>query len=141
MEAQRKNSRKRQAMLDILCSSFEHPTAEMLYKQLKPMFPELSLGTVYRNLGILAEEGLVTSVAHVKGQERYDARTAPHAHFVCRCCGGVSDLDLPDVVSNMYGGIEDKYGFEAEGYSLSISGICACCRGKQDFDCETQCPQ
>ena len=77
MDTRRKNSRKRQAILEALCATREHPTAEMLYQQLKPDYPELSLGTVYRNLGVLAEEGLAVSVVRVAGQERYDATTAP----------------------------------------------------------------
>ena len=81
METVRKKSRKREAMLAALRATTEHPTAEMLYNTLKPEYPELSLGTVYRNLSVLAEEGLVVSVAHVNGQERYDARVEPHTHF------------------------------------------------------------
>ena len=128
MEARRKFSRKRQAMLDALCATREHPTAEMLYNQLKPDFPELSLGTVYRNLSVLAEEGMAVSVGRVNGFERYDAVTAPHAHFVCRNCHRVLDLDLPDVVSDMYAAIDSGYGCRSESYSLSISGLCDRCR-------------
>lgn len=123
----RKNSKKRQALLDALCQSHEHPTAEMLYNQLKPDFPELSLGTVYRNLGVLVEEGLVKSVGHVNGQERYDAITQPHPHFICRSCHGVIDLVLPDTVSDMYEEIGQQFHCTPEGYSLTINGLCAKC--------------
>ncbi|MBQ4652385.1 MAG: transcriptional repressor, partial [Oscillospiraceae bacterium] len=68
MEVKRKNSKKRAAILDALASVTEHPTAEMLYNALKNDYPELSLGTVYRNLTVLADEGLVVRVAHVGGQ-------------------------------------------------------------------------
>ena len=128
MQTVRKNSKKRQALLEALCSSHEHPTAEMLYNQLKPDYPELSLGTVYRNLGVLVQEGLVKSVGHVNGQERYDAFTYPHPHFVCRNCHGVIDLTLPDTVSGMYEEIGKQSGCEAEDYSLTINGLCAKCR-------------
>ena len=128
MQTVRKNSKKRQALLEALCSSHEHPTAEMLYNQLKPDYPELSLGTVYRNLGVLVQEGLVKSVGHVNGQERYDAITYPHPHFVCRNCHGVIDLTLPDTVSGMYEEIGRQSGCEAEDYSLTINGLCAKCR-------------
>ena len=57
METIRKNSRKRQAMLEALRATKEHPTAEMLYNMLKPEYPELSLGTIYRNLSVLVQEG------------------------------------------------------------------------------------
>ena len=127
MQPVRKNSRKRQALLDVLCASHEHPTAEMLYNQLKPEFPELSLGTVYRNLGVLMQEGLVQSVGHINGQERYDAITCPHPHFVCRCCHGVIDLELPDTVSGMFEEIGGRFKCSPEGYSLTIKGLCPNC--------------
>lgn len=124
----RKNSRKRQALLDALCASHEHPTAEMLYNALKPMIPELSLGTVYRNLGVLVQEGLVRSVGHVNGQERYDAIVEPHPHFVCRNCHAVIDLELPDAVSGMYDEIDRHFHCAPEEYNLTINGLCPQCR-------------
>ena len=128
MQQIRKNSKKRQALLEALCHSHEHPTAEMLYNQLKPEFPELSLGTVYRNLGVLEQEGLVTKVGHVNGQERYDAVVEPHPHFVCKSCHGVMDLELPDTVSGMFDEIGNRFMCAPEGYSLTINGLCPNCR-------------
>lgn len=128
MEVKRKNSKKRSAILDALTSVKEHPTAEMLYNALKPEIPELSLGTVYRNLSVLAQEGLVVRVAHVDGQERYDARIDPHAHFVCRKCNRVIDLDLPDLIGPMCQKISADNGCETENYTLSFSGLCDKCK-------------
>lgn len=130
METRRKNSRKRQAVLEALCATREHPTAEMLYQQLKPSYPELSLGTVYRNLSVLAEEGLAVSVVRVAGQERYDATTVPHAHFICRVCKRVMDMALPEGLEEVYGSLERDFDFTAERCSLSVTGICGCCRKK-----------
>ena len=131
MENRRKNSRKRQAILEALCATKEHPTAEMLYQQLKADYPELSLGTVYRNLGVLAEEGLAVSVCRVAGQERYDADTAPHAHFVCRRCRKVMDMELPRAVRDSCRELDSEYGLAAEECSLTIRGLCSSCRGLQ----------
>ena len=128
MEIKRKNSRKRQALLDALCATTEHPSAEMLYNTLKDDYPELSLGTVYRNLLILMDEGSIISVGKVGGQERYDARTEPHAHFVCQNCLRVIDLELSDQLSRMYSDIERSTGCKASSHSLSFSGICDCCK-------------
>jgi len=100
----------------------------MLYNQLKPDYPELSLGTVYRNLGVLVQDGLVISVGNVNGQERYDAVVCPHPHFVCRQCHSVIDLELPDTVSDMYGEIDRQFHCAPEGYSLTINGLCQHCR-------------
>lgn len=127
MEVKRKNSKKRSAILEALSSVKEHPTAEMLYTALKPKIPELSLGTVYRNLSVLAEEGLVANVAHVAGQERYDARTDPHAHFVCKRCGRVIDVDIPDMVQPMFTQVSEETGCIADSYMLSFNGICSQC--------------
>ncbi len=128
MQPVRKNSKKRQALLEALCATHEHPTAEMLYNQLKPDYPELSLGTVYRNLSVLVQDGLVQSVGHINGQERYDAITRPHPHFVCRRCHSVIDLELPDTVSDMYERIDRNFNCCPESFSLTINGLCESCR-------------
>ena len=130
MEAKRNNSKKRQAIYDYLRSATDHPTAEMIYAALKPDIPELSLGTVYRNLAVLADEGQIISVGKVDGQERYDARTEPHAHFVCRGCRSVLDVFLPDVVSALYGEVDARLGYLTEGHTLTLHGLCDRCRGK-----------
>ncbi len=90
----RKHSRKREAILGALRSTKTHPSAEWIYAQLKPLYPDLSLGTVYRNLSLFREEGRIISVGTVNGQERFDADTSPHAHFVCDRCGAVIDMDV-----------------------------------------------
>jgi Fur family peroxide stress response transcriptional regulator len=131
MEVKRKNSKKRQAILEALCATKEHPTAEMLYNQLKPDYPELSLGTVYRNLSILAEDGLVTTVVRVAGQERYDADTSPHAHFVCRECKRVMDMNMPEVIGSLSQKLDEEYGFAVERCSLNLTGLCMECRKAQ----------
>lgn len=128
MENRRKNSKKRQAILEALSATREHPTAEMLYKRLKPEYPELSLGTVYRNLGVLLEEGQAVSVVRVAGQERYDATVRPHAHFVCRLCNMVADMELPENMDSLYKQLEQDFDFQAESCSVSVSGLCSSCR-------------
>ena len=91
----RKNSKKRQVILEALAATTAHPTAQELYQQLKPDYPDLSLGTVYRNLSLFAEEGDAMSVGVFRGQERFEARTEPHAHLHCAQCGLVIDVPLP----------------------------------------------
>ena len=89
------------------------------------------MGTVYRNLGVLAEEGLAVSVCRVAGQERYDADTAPHAHFVCRRCRRVMDMELPRAVAESCRELDRDYGFIAEDCSLTVRGLCRDCRSLQ----------
>ena len=77
MATAKKFSRKREAILTCLHGTTCHPTAEWVYQQLKPQFPDLSLGTVYRNLAAFKAEGVIDSVGVVNGLERYDGNTIP----------------------------------------------------------------
>lgn len=124
----RNNSKKREALLAELTARTDHPTAETLYLALKPREPRLSLGTVYRNLTVLTEQGLVSAVATVDGQLRYDGRTEPHAHFICRRCRRVSDLELPDTVTPLYARLSAEHGCRPESHSLTVMGLCPACR-------------
>ena len=127
METSRKKSKKRDAILGYLRGRTDHPSADQIFRSLKPALPELSLGTVYRNLGILVQEGQISSAGPVNGQERYEARTDRHSHFVCRRCGRMLDLNLPDLVRELYGEIEYSMGCVPERHSLTISGLCPDC--------------
>jgi len=93
MTSIRKSSYKRDAILGALRDTYEHPTAESVYVTVRKRYPQISIGTVYRNLGILREDGYIKSIAVVNGQERYDADTSEHTHFICESCGDVIDLD------------------------------------------------
>ncbi|MBQ3356899.1 MAG: transcriptional repressor [Oscillospiraceae bacterium] len=92
----RKHSKKRDAILECIRSTGSHPSADWVYAQLKPELPDLSLGTVYRNLAAFKQEGVIASVGTVDGAERYDWRTFPHPHFICTHCGAVLDVDEID---------------------------------------------
>ena len=124
-------SRKRQAIYELLLSTDSHPTAEWIYNSLKPKYPDLSLGTVYRNLKLLEGNGVVKSVAVVDGCERYDARMSPHSHFVCKKCARVIDIfftesmpdPIPDMVKRTYiEGVKD-----VDSYNLIFYGECDKC--------------
>lgn len=127
MEIKRKNSVKRTAILDALSASKEHPTAEALYASLRREYPDLSLGTVYRNLGMFCEEGKALSVCHVEGKEHFDARMDAHAHLVCRKCGRVLDVELPDEFSRLSFSLCEKCACQAESFQLVFSGLCDVC--------------
>lgn len=95
MERATRYSRKREAILNAIQSTDCHPSAEWVYQTLKPTHPDLSLGTVYRNLVLFQQQGLIQSIGVVKGQERFDGCIAPHSHLICTCCGAVMDLPHP----------------------------------------------
>ena len=92
MERSIRYSKKREAILAAIQGTSCHPSAEWIYQQLKPSHPDLSLGTVYRNLIFFQERGDIRSVGVIQGQERFDAVVTPHSHFVCEYCGAVIDL-------------------------------------------------
>ena len=78
-----KYSRQREAILDNLKSRVDHPTADMLFQSLRKDDPKISLGTVYRNLGLLTEIGKIKKISDMNGIERYDYNTTDHYHFAC----------------------------------------------------------
>ena len=120
-------SRQRELIYETLMHTDQHPTAEMVYQWLKPTNPNLSLGTVYRNLNLLVDEGAAVRMAFPV--ERYDANVEPHAHFRCEQCGGVFDLDLP------YDKALDEKALLASGHDiraheLIFQGVCVNCKPK-----------
>ena len=123
-------SKQRELVLQKVEQLCDHPTAEEIFDLAARECPGLSLGTVYRNLKQLAEEGLIKSVGVVDGQERFDARISPHSHFVCNQCGAV--LDLPNCVSEEtivpFG---QEYGFVVQSYEVHIYGTCRECSHSQ----------
>lgn len=123
----RKRSRKRDAILSCIRSTRRHPSAEWIYDQLKPEIPDLSRGTVYRNLRLFLAEGAVASVGVVDGLERFDGDVSPHAHFICRRCGEVVDLPGLASLETMAGQTEDLTGGRIESCVLSFSGLCRHC--------------
>jgi Fur family peroxide stress response transcriptional regulator len=128
MKAAHKHSRKREAIRKLLADTKEHPGAEWIYAKLKPEFPDLSLGTVYRNLGMFRDEGELVSIGTVAGQERFDADIRPHAHFICERCGRVEDVSAPELDQEKYSACALRIDGEIRGHSLTFYGLCReCC--------------
>ena len=127
MEKAIRHSKKRDAILAAIRSTDCHPSAEWVHQTLKPTHPDLSLGTVYRNLTFFREQGVIQSVGVVQGQERFDGTTAPHSHFVCSCCGCVSDLHRIDPHNDLEGLVRREYGVQVERHELTFYGLCTAC--------------
>lgn len=124
-----KYSRQREAILAYLHSTKEHPTAEMVYTSIKQENPKLSLGTVYRNLNILAVSGEIQRLSCGDGTDHFDATTTPHSHFVCKGCGRVMDLDMPWISLMNDKFLSEIKDFDGEIYShqLFFYGLCKKC--------------
>ncbi|MGM9669377.1 MAG: Fur family transcriptional regulator [Faecousia sp.] len=122
-----KQFRKRNAILDCLRGTDQHPSAEWIYRSLKQDFPDLSLGTVYRNLSRFREQGLIVSLGTVNGAERFDGDIAPHIHFVCTRCGCVRDLPGITPGGEWLRAVESAAGGSMDGYRLLFYGKCEEC--------------
>ena len=127
MEASTKQFRKRNAILAYLRSTTAHPSAETVFTDLKQQIPDLSMGTVYRNLSLFKQQGLATSVATVKGVERFDGNTDPHVHFICNDCDAVIDLMDLQIPSSLMQAAEDCCGGAVEASQLCFTGQCKNC--------------
>ncbi|MCC8138994.1 MAG: transcriptional repressor [Lachnospiraceae bacterium] len=120
-----KHSRQRDAIKHYLQGREDHPTADMIYESVRQDFPNISLGTVYRNLSLLTELGEICKIT-AEGADRFDARTEPHSHFICRQCSRVLDVMVPleDPLPQVNGRWD---GGEIDDYRLEFSGTCADC--------------
>ena len=128
MAQNRRHSIRREALLDALNASTEHPSAEMLYHALKPSFPDLSLGTVYRNLTQLREDGEIVCIANVDGHERFDGVKPAHVHFICECCHRIFDLWEHGHHHALASAAAAELGFEVRSQEHVLRGLCTDCR-------------
>lgn len=124
--AKRNFSSKRNAIYNAVCSTDIHPSARWVYESLKPDIPDLSLGTVYRNIALFKAEGKVNVVCNVNGKERIDSNTKPHPHFVCNKCGKVFDVSENNSFSDENRALV-KAGFTVESKYVLYYGICPEC--------------
>jgi Fur family peroxide stress response transcriptional regulator len=116
---------QRLAILEVLEGNTEHPSAEDIYKQLKPRYPSLSLTTVYNTLEVLAGAGELQEIRIRANKRHFDPNPAPHGHFLCRICGAIDDVET--------GPLEIQAPFQTKGYFVEkyapyFYGICPRCR-------------
>lgn len=121
-----KFSRQREAIRDYLASTKSHPTADMVYTHIQSIYPNISLGTVYRNLNLLVEQGDVNKVSCGDGLEHFDYDTSEHYHFICRKCGKVTDLDM-ESINHINTIAASSFEGRIEGSSTYFYGTCDSC--------------
>lgn len=122
-----KYSRQREAILAYLHSTKEHPTAEVIYEQVRKEYPRISLATVYRNLNLLASCGKVIKVNCGDGFEHFDGNTSQHYHFLCNECGRVLDLKVKDLDCMIDKAITNFDGI-IHGHNTYFYGTCSDCQ-------------
>ena len=124
-----RNTRQRGVILDILRESCSHPTAEMIYREARGVLPNISLGTVYRNLSFLRDQGTVMEIRPREGgSSRFDAADTHHAHFHCAHCSALLDIPLPPALESIR--FEEEERISAVSLvDLHLIGSCSGCEG------------
>ncbi len=120
-------SKQRELIREILAASYAHPTASAVFEEARKRMPNISLGTVYRNLGVLADEGKIVRLSVIGQPDRYDLPKSDHWHVVCDCCGSVKDIPVDRETIER---IERDAGEKITSYLLTAHCVCQNCRNK-----------
>jgi len=128
-----RNTPQRRAILEEVQKATSHPTAAELYERVRRRLPKISLGTVYRNLDLLAEMGRIQKLDVGGGEARFDGNTDAHHHVRCVRCGRVDDVyGLP--TGTLIDGASEAAGYEILGHRLEFVGICPQCKGPPETE-------
>ena len=120
-----RNTKQKELILDIINHSYSHPNAQSIYEDCRRKIPNISLGTVYRNLNLLVNNSMIKRIKMPDNTDRYDKIFPNHAHFICIRCGKVIDLDNIDQKFDM---INNNKVLD---YEISFKGICKDCLDKE----------
>ena len=129
MPVLRRETKQKKIILQELRKTGEHPTARKIYKIVKRRLPSISFGTVYRNLGILRDNGQILELNCGSYYNRYDGYTGMHHHFICEFCQNVLDLTKP-VFPDLDAKIARKLGCRVNYHRINFYGLCKSCKGK-----------
>lgn len=117
---------QRQIILEELASVKTHPTANEVYDMVRKRLPRIGLGTVYRNLELMAASGIILKLEVGGTQKRFDATVAPHHHIRCTNCGKVDDIDVP-VQAEINTQAETVSNYNVLSHHIEFSGLCSVC--------------
>jgi Fe2+ or Zn2+ uptake regulation protein len=127
-----RNTRQREVVLEAVRATMEHPTAEWVFRRARRRIPNISLGTVYRNLKQLAEAGLIREIQAGSQALRFDGNLGPHHHVRCVGCGRVNDLEVP-LDTRREQAAARAMDFQVLGHHVEVQGLCPACRpGRAD---------
>lgn len=121
---------QRHAILNFLLSSMSHPTADEIYKALEMTFPNMSVATVYNNLRVFKDAGLVKELTYGDASSRFDANMKDHYHIICRHCGKITDFEYP-LLTEVEVKAAEKTGYHIDSHRMEIYGICPSCNKKK----------
>ena len=121
-----RETKQRRVVYETIKNTYSHPTADWIFEQVRDSLPKVSLGTVYRNLGVLKDEGLVREIFGNDRRAHYDAETKPHAHFICSVCDQI--VDVHGVKKADWRTLKDLVGCVVDDQAVVFSGRCTTCR-------------
>lgn len=120
-----RETRQRQLVLEFVREATSHPTADWIFEQVKELVPKISLGTVYRNLAVLKEEGLIREIHGIERKAHYESTEDPHGHFICSGCGEIRDVHaMPPLPWHTF---KELVGCEVDEQRIEFVGTCAAC--------------
>jgi Fur family peroxide stress response transcriptional regulator len=119
---------KQRAIIEVATAGrYDHPTAATVYEDVRKQNPNISLGTVYRNLNLMADEGKIRKISMPDGADRFDGNPEPHDHLYCRKCGKVIDVKV-HVSPRIIHKLRRETGMEIEGIEVIGRGVCGECQ-------------
>lgn len=121
-----KRSLQRELIKENLISRYDHPTADMVYHSIKQELPNISLGTVYRNLRFFVEQGDALSLKLGDGREHFDGHVKPHYHFICSECGAIEDIFMDEF--SICSQAAKHCSGEIQGHNTYFYGLCKNCK-------------
>ncbi|MCK8828330.1 transcriptional repressor [Natroniella acetigena] len=127
MAKKRRMTKQRKKILEVLRSTTSHPTADWIYEQVKKDIPNVSLGTIYRNLNVLREMDELMELNYGSSYSRFDGNPENHYHFSCLECGKVMDVEM-EVKTEMNQQVAEKIGGEVESHRSEFFGYCSDCK-------------
>ena len=123
----RHNTIQRSLVLDVVNRLKSHATADEVYAEVAATHPNISKATVYRNLNLLSEMGMIRKLEIPGGADRFDHICKEHCHVKCEKCGRVFDIEIP-YIDGLENRVENRNGFEITGYDILFRGICPDCQ-------------
>ncbi|MGL5438998.1 MAG: Fur family transcriptional regulator [Filifactoraceae bacterium] len=122
-----KYSKQREEVRKAIMMNKVHPTADEVYSIVRKTNPNISLGTVYRNLNKLAEHGVIRKIEMPNGSDRFDGMMEPHYHVVCTECGNIHDVEL-SILDNLAEAVRKSTGAKLSSHNLIMYGVCEACQ-------------
>jgi Fe2+ or Zn2+ uptake regulation protein len=121
-----RDTKQRRVVFETIRGTLSHPTADWIFERVRTTLPKISLGTVYRNLSVLKDEGMVREIYGSDRRAHYDAVTTKHAHFICSDCGSISDVhNLPECD---WRAAKELVGCDVTEQRIEFVGVCPVCR-------------